>query len=42
MDVNGRALDERLVTFLRILFGRISEEAGTDGLPNDVEVSPSR
>jgi hypothetical protein len=42
MDIDRCALDERLVTFLRILFSCISEEARTDGFPNDVEVSPSR
>ena len=42
MDVDGCALDKRFVTFLRVLFGSISEEAGTDRFPNDIEVSPSR
>ena len=42
MDVDGCALDKRFVTFLRVFFSSISEEAGTDGFPNDIEVSPSR
>jgi hypothetical protein len=42
MDVDGCALDKRFVTFLWVLFSSISKEAGTDGFPNDIEVSPSR
>ena len=42
MDVDGCTLDKRFVTFLRVLFSCISEEARADGFPNDIEVSPSR
>ena len=42
MDVNRCAFDERLVAFLWVLHSCISEEARTDGFPNDIEVSPSR
>ena len=42
VDVNGRALDERLVTLLRILLCRIPEVPRTDCAPDPVVVLASR
>ena len=42
MDVNGCTFDESLVSLLRVLFGRVSEEPGTDGTTDLVVVSTAR
>lgn len=38
VDVDGRALDERLVALLWVLLRGIAEEAGTDSASDAVEV----
>ena len=38
MDVHGCTLDERLVAFLRVFLGCVTEEAGADGTSDAVVV----
>lgn len=42
MHIDRGAFDERLIPFLRVFAGRISEESGTESLPNLCGVPSAR